>query len=405
MNYGLIGLGSMGSNLALNIEKTNKLHIHNRNYNKVQETIKMSNKNNLIGHETIEEMIETMDTPRTIITMLPHGEASMDMYTKIVPKLNKNDIMLDFANEYYEMSIYRNYMCKDYGVDYVDVGISGGSNGALVGPALMIGGKTENYDRIKDFLKTFSKNRVHVDSRIGYGHYTKMVHNGIEYGLLQGLCDIYSYVNEDKKTMKKILKGSKNTDINGFLTKSSVYVLDMYDVNNIDDVADMNNTGIWCSEIALKNKIPLHTLNTSVQTRIMSKEKTQFHTQNINPKYDVKIAVKALNFLYAQCFFEGNKLLKHKKMNIDKVKKSWKYSSIIQCDYVHKTDDELMKIMNENACYMRILVSKCTLNGIPIPTLSAALASYEMSHRTHNSTSLLMCLRNNFGNHELKYIN
>lgn len=404
VNFGLIGLGSMGSNLALNIEQKHPLHIHNRTSYKISETIKMSKKDNLIGHESIESLLYCMQSPRILITMLPHGEASMDMYTKLIPKLKKNDILLDFANEHYTMSIYRNFMCKDYNVNYLDVGISGGSNGALIGPALMVGGPQEVYNDVSSFLYSFSGNCVHVDNRVGYGHYAKMVHNGVEYGLLQGICDIYSYLNHDKNAMKKFINMTTNTDIDGYLTKSTMYVLDAYSVYNVSDVASMNNTGLWCSELGLKNDLGLHTLNTSVQTRIMSNTKERFNTQNINQTYDLNLAIQALTFLYAMCFYEGNKLLKHENMDIYKVHKSWEYSTIIQCGFVKKTDVELMKIMNTYASATRRLVSMCVQNGVPVPVLSAALESYEISHRTHNSTALLMCIRNNFGNHKMEYL-
>ena len=404
VNYGLIGLGSMGSNLALNIEQKHKLHIHNRTAYKVSETLKMSKKDNLIGHESLEALVYSMESPRVLITMLPHGDPSMEMYTKLIPKLNKNDILLDFANEHYDMSIYRNFMCKDYGVDYLDIGISGGYNGALIGPSLMVGGNTEIYNNVSNFLDSFSGNCVHVDNRIGYGHYAKMVHNSIEYGLLQGMCDIYSYLNHDKNAMKKFICMTENTDMHGYITKSTQYVLDAYSVHNIYDAATMNNTAMWSCELGLKHNLGLHTFNTSVQTCIMSNTKEIFHTQNINPIYDINIAIKALTFLYAMCFYEGNKLLKHENMDLSKVHQSWIYSTIIQCNFVKKSDTELIKIMNNCACDMRRLVSTCVQNGVPVPVLSAALESYELSHRTHNSTSLFNCIRNNFGNHEIKYI-
>ena len=322
MSFGIIGLGSIGHNLTLNIQKKNDVHVYDITSQKVQELVNKSP--GIHGHESICEMLSKMNTPRTVITALPRGNINDNVTNHMFKSLSPGDTIIDCSNEHYRLSRGRGAHCMSRQINYLGVGLSGGADGALHGPALMVGGLKAVFEKQKNFLESFSKNVTHVGSGYSDGHYTKMVHNGIEYGMLQSMADIYSYCNQDQVSMLDVLDELVNSDIDGFLIKSSVEVLNKYKIHEISDVADMNGTGTWCVETAIEYGIPTPVIYSAVNTRYASRYVKSINTtQKQNIFFDQKLAAAALRFAFASSLAEGYQLMSTRNIKKKKAMKAW----------------------------------------------------------------------------------
>lgn len=394
MSFGLIGLGKMGANLALNISKKHDLSIYNRSYQKTAHVLTREGTTRLKGFETIEDFVDSMEAPRTIITMLPNN-VKFDI---ILDKLDPGDTLIDCANELYGVSHLKNQECREHEVHYLGVGMSGGAQGALEGPAIMIGGSTEIYYKHKEFLESFSKNSVFISDDSGSGHFTKMVHNGIEYSMLQVIADVYSYVNKDKDMFELLIRTCPD-EVKGYLTKSTLKVLGTYDIDNISDKCDMNSTGLWCSQYALDNSIPLPTMTSSVQQRIWSSSKKRGEYKSYNRRVNIILAKSVLCFVYAMAFHEGLTLVEHQELELERVQQAWSKATIIECPMTKLSKVELGAIMNDNVRNVRKFCIESIASGTSVPVVLNALAYYDFVIQKDSQMSLIMAQRNYFGQH------
>jgi 6-phosphogluconate dehydrogenase len=397
MSLGLIGLGSIGGNLAVNIQKSRELNVFNRSAEKVNALVEEYP--NIKGHDNVEVMIEKMETPRTIITALPHGEATSSFVRTLSKSLTAGDTIIDCSNEYYRTSRNRGAFCQSKGLHYVGTGLSGGAEGARKGPALMIGTPLKTFEEQESLFKSFAKSYAYMGEDYGVGHFTKMVHNGVEYGMLQGIADVYAYCNQDEYYMKPVLKMVENTDIHGYLTKSAMEVLDKYAIHNIADIGDMNNTGLWCSEIGLEYGIPTPTINSAVNTRFTSRLIKAINTSDHkNCAIDFNVAVDTLRFVFASSLIEGYDLMATRHIGNESIKQAWSSGTIIECPMI---GNDYRTILEETVDNARVMVMYCVAAGIPCPAVQAALTQYDFTHQTSTSMKFVMAQRNYFGQHEI----
>jgi 6-phosphogluconate dehydrogenase len=397
MSLGLIGLGSIGGNLALNIQKSRELNVCNRSPEKIAAIVKQTSQ--VKGYENTEEMVSDMKTPRTIITALPHGEATDTMVKKLSSVLSEGDTIVDCSNEFYRTSRNRGAFCQSKGIEYLGTGLSGGAEGARTGPALMIGGPTHAFETHEDLFKSFAKSVAYMGQDYGVGHFTKMVHNGVEYGMLQGIADVYTYCNQDEHYMTQVLRDVRGTEVDGYLTQSAMKVLKSYKIHKIADIGHMNNTGLWCSEIGLEYGIPTPTINSAVNTRFTSRHVKALNTcQHLNYAFDPRIGVNALRFVFATSVLEGFDLMHTRHVTDDSIVGAWSSGTIIECPMIAA---DCRSILEETMDDARILVMYCTSVGIPCPAIQAALAQYDFTHQTSTSMKFIMAQRNYFGQHEI----
>src|SRR6056300_552811 len=307
-SVGLIGLGAIGGNLALNLQRSRDVHVYGRTKENVDA---VANKRDAIhGHTDMDTFISEMDTPRTIFTALPNGEATDGVVKSLLGKLDPNDTIIDCSNEHYRTSRKRGSKCRSKNVNYVGTGLSGGAFGALSGPALMIGCDEDVFIENTDLFSSFCKNFTHMGNDYGVGHFTKMVHNGVEYGMLQGVADIFAYCNQDIASMNTIMSSASKTDIDGFIVKCAIDVLNKYKLHKISDLASMNNTGLWCSQTGFEYEIPTPVINAAVNARLTTRHSKAVNvSQPINPEVDIQVAVNALRFVYASVIQEGYDLM------------------------------------------------------------------------------------------------
>lgn len=397
MSIGLIGLGSIGKNLALNIQKSEDLHVFNRTPEKIAAVVEKGD--NVHGHTKLGDMISDMKQPRTVFTALPHGEVTDSVVKDLVKILDPDDTIIDCSNEYYRNSRMRGAHCSAKGVNYLGTGLSGGSNGALTGPALMIGGPQDVYERHVDLFDTFCKNYAYMGNDYGIGHFTKMVHNGVEYGMLQGVADVYAYCNQNMFDMSKVLVSLKETDIDGYILDCAIKVLQTYNIDKISDVAEMNNTGLWCTQTGIEYQIPTPVINSAVNTRMASRYAKCLNTNDDrNPLRITAVAANTLRFVFASSILEGYELMSTRNVSREQVAHAWSSGTIIECPMI---GHECYDVLEETIDDVRTFVHRCTQSGIPCPAVQAALTHYDFMHRKKTSINFLMAQRNHFGQHSI----
>jgi 6-phosphogluconate dehydrogenase len=335
--------------------------------------------------------------------MITHGKPTDGMLYSLCDELSPGDTILDFANEHYKTSVHRHAVCCDYDINYLGIGISGGTKGALEGPSVMVGGTSfKNHD---DFLNSFCKNVVHVDEDPDSGHFTKMVHNGIEYAMMQAIADIYAFTLNDRACMTQIIHELRTSIISGSLLNITMEALKRHDLNSIRDVAHMNDTGLWCVQYALENRLSVPTIEAAVNTRISSQHRSNStykkHDKRYQPEFRMKLVRESLFFMYAMASLDGIKLLKHKGIDISRAQTAYNTATIIECPLISFDEKTLLEVCDRYANSARKLAFKCIIQKIPVPLLVSCVQYYDFMKSEKTSVNLIMAQRNVFGGHSL----
>ncbi len=185
MKIGYIGLGRMGKNMVLHLlEQGIEIVAWNRSPDPLKEVVEAG----AIGAESVEDLVSKLQTPRIIWLMMPAGEVTDQFIDNLLPLLSKEDLLVDGANSFYKDTLKNWEKIQPTGIHFMDIGVSGGPGGARIGACLMIGGKEEDFERIEELAKAAAaKDAYQHLGPIGAGHFAKMVHNGIEYGMMEAL--------------------------------------------------------------------------------------------------------------------------------------------------------------------------------------------------------------------------
>ena len=232
---GVIGLAVMGKNLALNIaDHGYSVAVYNRSREKTDSLLEEAKDKDIIGTYSLEEFVEALERPRKIILMVKAGRAVDDMIDKLIPLLDKGDLIMDGGNSNYLDTIDRSKKLEDMSIHYLGTGISGGEEGARSGPAIMPGGSLEAYKIMEKILRDISA-KVGSDAcstyigKDGAGHFVKMVHNGIEYADMQLICEAYSILkntlNLTAPEFHKIFTEWNKGELNSYLIDISAIYL------------------------------------------------------------------------------------------------------------------------------------------------------------------------------------
>jgi len=453
-DIGLIGLAVMGENLVLNIEsKGFSVAVYNRTTEKVIKFIKGRAKGkNIIGTSSLKELVDSLEKPRKVMIMVKAG-APVDMIIdQLIPLLSKGDIIIDGGNSNYNDTIRRYNRVEKEGLLYIGAGVSGGEEGALHGPSIMPGGSKDAWKYVKDIFQSIS---AKVEDNVpccdwvgenGAGHYVKMVHNGIEYGDMQLISETYQLMkvlvgmNHDMMhdTFEKWNKG----ELDSYLIEITRDILAYKDkdgsplVEKILDTAGQKGTGKWTGIAALSEGIPLTLIVEAVFARCLSaikEERVKASKILEGPKVEFTLnkeefideLEKALYLAKIVSYAQGYTLLKaaaktyNWNLNYGGIALMWRGGCIIRSKFLGKIkeafDDEpdldnllLAPFFKEkaNECQMslRKVVSYATLNGISIPSLSAALAYYDGYRSERLSANLLQAQRDYFGAHTYERI-
>ncbi len=291
-DIGLIGLAVMGQNLVLNMaDHGYRVAVFNRTTSKVDDFLNgPANGTSIIGTHSMEELVESLEKPRKVMLMVKAGEVVDAFIELLVPLLEAGDVIIDGGNSHFPDSIRRTAYLKEKGLRFIGTGVSGGEEGARNGPSIMPGGDPEAWPLVKDIFQAVS---AKVDGepwcqwvgQDGAGHFVKMVHNGIEYGDMQLICEAYSLM-ENVLTMScdemhEVFKEWNTGVLDSYLIDITKDILAMKDedgeplVDKILDTAGQKGTGKWTGISALDLGVPLTLIGESVFSRVLSSLKDE----------------------------------------------------------------------------------------------------------------------------------
>lgn len=446
-NIGIIGMGIMGKNLALNFEsKGYVVAIYNRSRYKTDAIISNNQGKDLIPYYSIEEFVLFLHKPRFIFLMITAGIYVDNIIQILMPYLDIGDILIDGGNSFYKDTILRNTTLLKKGINFIGIGISGGAEGALNGPSLMPGGDKKIYNIIEPVLRSIAariNNKVCVAyiGPNGAGHYVKMIHNGIEYGDMQLIAEIYFILKTvyhlNYEELGEIFHQWNTGELNSYLIEITSYILMKKDCNNccildcILDIAESKGTGIWASQNAFDLNVPSNLMVESVFARYLSMCKTQrvqaskifsgpHDFCNVSSKLFIEKARKALYLskiiLYAQGFYQLKTASDKYYWNLDykSIAQVFLAGCIVRAKFLEKIIDiytqnseisnlllapYCVKIANNYQQMLRDVVIVGIQHGISMPALSAALAYYDGYRSALLPANLIQAQRDFFGAH------
>lgn len=278
MKIGMIGLGKMGYNLALNLKDNGYEVIA---YNRSPEAIDLIKNEGVVGSTNLSEFIELLPKPRIIWIMIPAGKAVDEIIERLTDLVDKGDILMDGGNSHYKDTLKRYEMLKIKEINYVDIGTSGGISGARKGACTMIGAEDEIFKTIEPIMKAISVENgyLHVGKN-GSGHYVKMIHNGIEYGMMQAIGEGFQLLESsqfdfDYENVARVWN-------NGSVIRSWLMELsqDLFtkdpNLEKLRGVIDSSGEGLWTLQEALKLKVSTPVIALSLFTRFSSKDDNSF---------------------------------------------------------------------------------------------------------------------------------
>lgn len=450
---GVIGLAVMGKNLALNIATHGyNVAVYNRSPEKTEEISREEDARNIIGTYSIEEFVNSLEEPRKIIMMVKAGSAVDDTIKQLMPYISKGDILIDAGNSFYRDTIRRNEELQSQGIYFMGIGVSGGEEGARRGPAIMPGGEIEAYSLVEKIFTDISA-KVNGEpcctyiGENGAGHFVKMVHNGIEYGDMQLICEAYFLMKnlfkmsapELHETFKQWNQGELDSylieitsDIFGKIdSETGKYLVDV-----ILDTAGQKGTGRWTSQEALELNVATPTITSSVFERCMSSIKTErtaaskiFKGPQVKSSSKLIITLESVRrALYVSkicSYAQGFSLMKEAAKNYDwnlnlgNIAMIFRGGCIIRAQFLNRIkeayannpeltnlllDDYFKKIIDEYQPDWREVIMAAVENGIAVPAFSSALSYFDSYRSEQLPANLLQAQRDYFGAHTYERI-
>lgn len=446
---GVVGLAVMGKNLALNIESNGfSVALYNRSPEKTNELVAEAQGKNLIGTYSVEEFVQSLETPRKILIMVKAGQPTDDTIDQLVPYLSQGDILIDGGNAYFPDTQRRNKELQAKGFRFIGAGVSGGEEGALNGPAIMPGGQKDAYELIEPILTAISA-KVNGDpcstyiGEDGAGHYVKMVHNGIEYGDMQLIGEAYhllkDVLNLNTSELHDIFSEWNKGELDSYLIEITADIFSKTDpetgkpmVDVILDSAGQKGTGKWTSQSALDLGVPLSIITESVFARFISamKEERVAASKRLNgpaaTSYDgdhkefIEAVRKALYTSKIASYAQGFAQMRaasdayNWNLNYGRIAMIFRGGCIIRAGFLQNIkdaydrdpalknlflDEYFSGIVENYQDAWRKVISIAVSRGIPVPAFASALAYYD-SYRTERlPANLLQAQRDYFGAH------
>ncbi len=449
-DIGLIGLAVMGENLVLNMESHGfQVAVFNRTTSKVDAFMDGRAKGkNIVGCQSIEELVAKLERPRKVFLLVKAGAAVDNFINSIIPHLEPGDIIIDGGNSHFPDTIRRTSYVESKGLLYIGTGVSGGEEGALKGPSIMPGGSEAAWPHVKEIFQTIS---AKVDDgspccewlgNDGAGHFVKMVHNGIEYGDMQMICEAYSLMRDvldmSPNEISDIFGEWNKGELDSYLIEITRDILAKADdetgkpmVEVIMDKAGQKGTGRWTSLAALDLGVPAQTIVEAVFARALSaiKDERLVASQKLTGP-GIKFTGDKRTFLeqLRQALFaskicsyaQGYQLMRAAAaeykwgLNYGEIALMWRGGCIIRAQFLvnikqaYENNPELQNLLLDNyfkdaiessQSAWRKVIATAVEHGVPIPAFSSALAYYDGYRSAVLPANLLQAQRDYFGAH------
>lgn len=452
---GVVGLAVMGKNLALNIESRGfTVSVYNRSREKTDDMMANEAKGkNLVPTYSPEEFVASLERPRKILLMVMAGKPTDDTINQLVPLLDEGDILIDGGNAYFPDTQRRNKELEGRGIRFIGTGVSGGEEGALKGPSIMPGGQEDAYRLVEPILTAISA-KVNGDPCCTYigpdgaGHYVKMVHNGIEYGDMQLICEAYQLLKDvlglSTQELHEIFAEWNKGELDSYLIEITADIFTKTDpdtgkpmVDVILDRAGQKGTGKWTSQSALDLGVPLSIITESVFARMLSAMKDERvqaskllkGPQNTAAAPDKASFVEAVRkALYASkicSYAQGFAQMRAASdeygwsLNYGNIAMIFRGGCIIRARFLQNIkeaydrepglknlllDPYFKEVVESYQDAWRQVVSAAVSRGIPVPCFASALAYYDSYRSERLPANLLQAQRDYFGAHTFQRV-
>lgn len=449
MQLGVIGLGTMGANLARNAaRKGAKVVLFNRTTEKTDAFMKeFSGEGDFVACKSPEELVKNLKAPRAILLMVNAGKPVDEVIEALVPHLQKKDILIDAGNSHYLDTDRREASLKEKGIRYLGMGVSGGEEGALRGPSMMLGGDESAYEALEPLLKKMATEDGEGGKCVAYmgpggaGHFVKMVHNGIEYADMQLIAEAYhllSYLHpglSNEELAATFEEWNVSDDLKSFLIEITAKIFrkkdehsEEYLIDVISDAAQQKGTGKWTTQVALDLGVPVPTITAAVDARLLSslKEERMVACEKMKgvkvktPSIDIDEVKSAFSLSRICVYAQGFALMKRANddygwnMNLSEISRIWQGGCIIRSALLPKISEAFtthpdlknlviaprfsMKFRKEYPVWLNVM-SKGILAGVPLPAMSASLSYFESYSWDRLPQNLTQAQRDLFGAH------
>ena len=452
--FGVIGLGTMGRNLALNIEDHGfPVGVWNLETEWTDAFVRDHPKAKFTGAKTLEALVAGLERPRRIVMMIPAGAPVDEMIGKLVPLLEAGDILIDGGNSFFEDTRRREASLRDKGLNFVGCGVSGGEEGARFGPSIMPGGSAAAWTRIKDVLEAIAAKTdagpcvTHVGPD-GAGHFVKMVHNGIEYGDMQIIAEAYDVLHRglglSTPEAGAVFEDWNRGPLESFLVELTAQVCRVIDtetgqplVDVIEDKAGQKGTGKWTAQIALDLAVAIPTIAAAIDARVLSSLKSQRVAAGqvlaaadsaapfagadrrawVDALRDALYGARVCSYAQGMALIAAGSAEYGWNINLAEMARIWKGGCIIRArllDPVRQAftanpalvnlliDPAIAGELQKAAPGWRRVVAAAAAAGIPVPALGASLAYFESYRTPRLPQNLTQAQRDAFGAHKFE---
>lgn len=456
-DIGVIGLSTMGSNLARNIaNKGFKVVVFNRTGKVTSEFLSKYKSDRLMGAKDLKSFVEKLAIPREVLILVKAGAPVDEVLDKLVPLLEPGDVIVDCGNSHYQDTIRRQENLVHRQIKYLGCGVSGGESGALQGPSLMVGGDQSAWQQLSTIFQAIAAKDFAINPCVTYlgengaGHFTKMVHNGIEYAIMQLLAEAYQLLKVvyslKPEEIAEQFSNFNQGELNSYLIDISIDILKKKDdldpkggylIDMILDKAEQKGTGKWSVNDALERLVPVPSISEAVSARILSgfKERRERNSKLYeNPEETLKIFFtefseyleKALIvgelIIYAQGFDLLQKANKEQGWQIDLLElvRIWQGGCIIRAQLLKKFQEifkegdnkhifllelpELVTLVRQYLPGLRQVVQVGVSNAVYLPGFTASLEYFDGVTSSTLSASFVSALRDFFGAHTYERI-
>jgi 6-phosphogluconate dehydrogenase len=454
-DIGLIGLAVMGENLALNMEsKGFSVAVFNRTTEVTEKFASGRGKGkNIQSTRTMEEFVGALKRPRKAMIMVKAGAPVDAVIGQLAPLLEKGDVIIDGGNSLFTDTQRRGKELENRGIHFVGCGVSGGEEGALKGPSLMPGGSRESWEIIAPI---FRKIAAQVDGEPccrymgpdGAGHYVKMVHNGIEYGDIQLICEAYAILKDivemDAAQLAETFAEWNEGELDSYLIEITSQIFRKIDpetgkplVDMILDKAGQKGTGIWTLQSAIRQSVVISTINAAVEARVISSRKEERvaaskilpqpkprkfkgdRTRLINAVRDALYASKIVSYAQGMELLHAASSEYKWNLNLGDIATIWRGGCIIRAKFLNRIveayrrdpalhnlllDRYFTKIIKKAQRNWRVAVSLAIKHGVAVPAFSASLAYFDSYRQARLPANLLQAQRDFFGAHTYERI-